>query len=294
MAWRAEPGADAMLSELQRYGAGAPLEHCPQLETIFTECGEAERLMRLLSQHYCAAIRANPIGHPPFRTGFDGRASSTLLARSGRAQLMVQTREPGTYGAESITLSDATRYDAVLAGRAEARILRAHSAGEDRVDISAQAMVLTGKERIALDRTSETLVVDVVERRLVTLQLMRDAADPEPKRSFNLKTGRLVSQSAASVAISRQEAMIALLGRMGRRDAAPELARIALAAKDVSLRWQALRECIALDSACGFCTLARVARTGDDPLAAAAGALRAQLLETYPEFARLEADRCPA
>ncbi len=283
-----------MLSELERFGAGAGLEQCPQLEKLFTECGEAERLMSLLSRHYCAALRDTPIGHPPFRTGFDGKASSTLLARSGRAQLMVQTREPGFYGADAITLSDAARYDAVLAGKAEASIVRVRRAGEDRVYISAQSMPLTGEERIALDRSSETLVVERVEQRLVSLQLMRDAADPDPKRTYDLETGKLVNQSAASVAISRQEAMIALLGRMRRSDVAPELARIALAEKDVSLRWQALRECIALDSECGFCTLARIARTGDDSLAAAAGALRAQLLETYPEFVRLEAEKCPA
>lgn len=89
-AWRAETGAAELMAELERYGKGAPLGSCPQLENVFTGQGEAERLMGLLSQHYCAAIAANPIGHPPFRHGFNGTAGTILLARSGRAQFMLQ------------------------------------------------------------------------------------------------------------------------------------------------------------------------------------------------------------
>jgi len=55
-----------------------------------------------------------------------------------------------------------------------------------------------------------------------------------------------------------------------------------------------LRECLALDCAEGFCTLCAIARRVDDPLAVSAGALRAQLLESYPELAQLEASQCPA
>ena len=51
-----------------------------------------------------------------------------------------------------------------------------------------------------------------------------------------------------------------------------------------SLRWQALRECLGLDTALGFATVCRIAAQPDDPLSAPAGALRAQLLETYPQL----------
>ena len=42
-AWRAEPGAAEMMRELEAFGAGSPLEDCPQLEAVFTGSGEAER-----------------------------------------------------------------------------------------------------------------------------------------------------------------------------------------------------------------------------------------------------------
>jgi hypothetical protein len=58
------------------------------------------------------------------------------------------------------------------------------------------------------------------------------------------------------------------------------------------VRWQALRECLALDTATGFAALGRLAATTDDPLAAPAQALHAQLLERYPALAGVEP--CPA
>lgn len=293
-AWRAEPGAAQLMEQLGQFGAGAPLEACPALEAVFTGGGEGERLMALLSRHYCAALTDNPIGHPPFRHGFNGTAGTLLLARSGRAQLMIQSREPGESNNASYKFSDAERFDAVLAGEGEARIVRSRRAGEGAMQFDIEQLPLRGGERLALDLQSEALAVDSVRRRLVILRLIRTSAEPQPGREYDAASGELLMQSAGSIATSRQEAIIALLGRMGRRDAAPEMARTALDDGDASLRWQALRECLALDSEEGFCALAQLARRADDPLADSAGALRAQLLETHPQLAQVEADQCPA
>lgn len=289
-AWRAEPGAAQSMAELERYGKGAPLSDCPQLEAVFTGQGEAERLMALLSRHYCAAIVANPIGHPPFRNGFNGSAGTILLARSGRAQIMIQCREPGKFRQSSYKYTDATRFDAVLAGEGEARIVRARPASDvsERMEFAEENVPLAPGGRFAFDCASEALVTDSVVRRVVMLRLLRTNVSPAPSREYAEHSGELLLQSAATIATSRQEAIIALLGRMGRNDAAPEIARTALGEGDPSLRWQALRECIALDTQAGFTALLTLARRSDDPLAANAGALRAQLLETHPQLAVLE------
>jgi hypothetical protein len=87
--------------------------------------------------------------------------------------------------------------------------------------------------------------------------------------------------------------MLAVLGRMGRADAAPALAEMARDGCE-HVRWQAVRECLALDTAEGFRTLAAIARDPADSLAAQAGTLRAQLLEAHPQLAILEERPCPA
>lgn len=293
-AWRAEPGALAVTAELEHYGAGASIADCPALEKAFTGQGEAERLMQSLSRHYCAAMAANPIGHPPFRHGFDGFSSTLLLARSGRAQLMLQAREPGTYASSAYRFSHATRFDAVLAGKASARIVRMIGDGKDKAVFEEHSQMLSGGARLSLDLASEVLAIDAVERRLVILRLVRTADKPQPTREFEAVTGSFLGQSAATIASSRQEAIIALLGRMGRTEAAPQMARTALTSSDSSLRWQALRECLALDSETGFSVLLTIAKDAEDPLAGPALALRSQLCETYPLLADFDACPCPA
>ncbi len=287
-AWRAEPGASQLMEDLGRFGDGCPFEACSALETVFTRQGEGERLMALFSQHYCAALRGNPIGHPPFRHGCSKTAGSILLARSGRAQLMIQSREAGAVTIDGYKFSDAERFDAILAGEADARIVRRRGTGEGVQCFQSERIPLRRGSRIALDLQTETLAVDYVARRLVVLRLVRTAAEPRAGREYDASTGELLMQTAGAIATSRQEGIIALLGRMGRSDAAPLMARTALDDGDVSLRWQALRECLALDSEKGFRALITLSRRADDPLAAPAGALRAQLLETNPQFAKLE------
>jgi hypothetical protein len=81
---------------------------------------------------------------------------------------------------------------------------------------------------------------------------------------------------------------------MGRKEAAPTMAEIARGAGSDGLRWQALREALALDTAVGFRALSVLARAPDDPLAMPAGALRAQLVEAHPELLSLEDCPCRA
>lgn len=292
--WAQDPGAAAMRAELEAYGKGAPLDACPTLEAMFTDSGEAERLMDLLCRHYCRAIAANPIGHPPFRQGYDGKSTSILLARTGRAQLLIQAREPGKRTNASYVFSDATRFDAVLAGAADARIVRIAGHEGQQARLVGEGLALRPGHRLALDLNCEAMAIDKIERRLVVLRLLRTAPEPAPGREYDAASGKLLHQSAGRIGTSRREAIIALLGRMGREDAAPQIARIAMEEGDLSLRWQALREALALDTATGFRALARIARRSDDALAAQAGALRAQLLENHPELAHLETGECPA
>lgn len=291
--WRAEAGVAAIQADFVRFGRGASLEQCPALEALFTPDGQAEATIASLSRHFCAALAANPWGHPPFSCGFDGRASTLMLSKSGRAHIVLQAREPGVMEWPGASFSDTLRYDAVLAGRAQATIVRIHGPLE-QVTFTPEPIMLQPGVRLAFDCASETLQPVVVEQRLVTLRLLQNAETPSPSREYCRRTGRLLHRASGTRAASRRELMAALLGRMERQEAAPLLARMARRESDASLRWQALRECLALDAGAGFATLSIIAAAPDDELAAPAGALRAQLIETYPELARLEASQCRA
>jgi hypothetical protein len=74
---------------------------------------------------------------------------------------------------------------------------------------------------------------------------------------------------------------------MGRSDAAPLAAEIAEGKGGDALRWQALRECIALDTLTGVRALHTLAANPADSLSGPAEALRAQLVSAYPQLAEL-------
>jgi hypothetical protein len=288
-AWRSEPAAATVLADLARFGAGAPLAGCPALERLFAGGVEAQRLATTFCRRRARVLSDEPFGHPPLRHGFDGTVSTLLLPRAGRAQLILHAREPGQAELSSVSFSDAERFEAVLAGEAEARIERG-TGGR----LVGEAMVLRKGVRLALDLSNEALRVTAVRRRLVSLRLHRTAAEPRATREVSLADGALVHRSSGDLSASRHQMMLAVLGRMKCAQAAPIMAAMARAPGEPSLRWQALREGLALDTALGFAALLAIARSADDALCAAAGALRAQLVEAHPQLRALEGDACPA
>jgi len=291
--WRSEPAVAAILVELDRFGAGEPIEACAALDSVFVRGDSRDELTASLCRRHAAVLAREPFGHPPFRHGFDGDVSTLLLARAGRAHLVLYAREPGRWDPAGAGFSDALRYEAVLAGSAQARVMRL-AGRPGRIAFAGESLDLAAGTRLALDLSFEALQVLRVDRRLVALRLHRFDAAPRPSREYRLADGVLLHRSAGDMRSSRHEMMAALLGRMERREAAPELAGLAREPGDDSLRWQALRECLALDGAQGFRALSEIARAAGDSLAASAGALRAQLVETHPQLLEVEDGACPA
>lgn len=287
-AWQKEACVAPVLGELDGFGHGAPLSACPALAELFGESGSAERFVARFCARFAAALAGERLGQLPFRHGFDGVLSTLLLARSSTARIMLVAQEPGEYEATSVLFSDAVRHDAVIAGEATAR------ATTRRADASFghEQRRLAAGGRLTFDLSRRALFVRRVERRLVTLRLHRAARMPGPMREYSLADGRLLQQSAGDIRHSRHEMMLALLGRMKRHEAAPLMAAIACEEWPDALRWEALREALALDTATGFTALGRIARSPADPLAAPAGALRAQLVEAHPELCEFEELLC--
>ncbi|MGC1269768.1 MAG: hypothetical protein WA842_04130 [Croceibacterium sp.] len=292
--WRALPEVAPLVAELDSYGTGAALEECPALEAAFTTAQGAAAAAASLVRQFSTLLVQQQFGQVPFRHAFDGEVSTLLLVRSGRAQIVLHAREPGEWNHDQAGFSAGERYEAVLAGAATAQIVRRATPAAGH-PLHAERIELQPGARIALHLAEEALQLRRVDQRLVALRLNRFAADPGPTRHHALADGRLLHQSAGSLVSSRQEMMLAILGRMKRTDAAPAMADLALdKAADESLRWQALRKCLALDSGAGFIALATVASDAADPLAAPAGALRARLIESHPQLLQLEDARCPA
>lgn len=279
-----------ILAELCEFGRGAPFAACPTLAALFEGGTLAGDFAAAFCRSQVEAMSGDCFVQPAFRHNWDGRTATLLLARSGTAQLTLVAVEPGPHAAATVTFSDAVRHEAILSGRASASRIARGGDGEFTFD----ALGLSARARLALDLSCQALLVERVETRLVSLRLHRASPAPAPSREYDLASGELLCQASGDVSASRHEAMLALLGRMGRKEAAPAMAAMAREAGPYGLRWQALRELLALDTAAGFGALCDVARAPDDPLAMPAGALRAQLVEAHPELLALEEAPCRA
>lgn len=296
--WREHSGASVAEAELARYAAGAVLEDLPVLAALFApgDPSAAEFVAGLIAVQ-SAELAAAPLAQVTMRHYSDDMVSSLIVARHGTATLVLQAidgtglaRKPAP---EAVNFSPSETWEQVMAGSAE--VERVLLAGErpGGAELRRESMHLLPGMICHRLGTREAQLWRRVPGSLVTLKLQRRIGEGAIARQYSLADGNLVHQAAGTPRDSRLELTAALLGRMGRSDAAPLLAAMAEEEAAASLRWQALRECLALDTGAGFATLCRMATRSNDPLAAPAGALRAQLLETYPQLAAVQDGACP-
>ena len=288
--WRARITVRRTLDELAQFGSGTPLINLPALAALFTpDDSAADQLCRGLINLFTAKLAAAPFGLVPLRHHSDDATSTLAIASHGQATLAIQAvdgagiarRKP----AISVGFAPGQTFERVLAGAADADLLRCGDERPGGTELSSSPQRIAAGMVMQRDSAREALMLRRVDGILVSLKLQRRGNAGSVTREYRLDDGALVHQAAACARESRLELTAALLGRMGRRDAAPLLAAMAEEEVGQSLRWQSLKECLGLDSAEGFAALSRIATNEADPLAPSAGALRAQLLETYPELA---------
>lgn len=300
-AWREGPHGRELGDELARLSGGEALGALPQLSGLFAAGSDKGSIFAAsLIGTITAALGEAPLAQVPLRHFIDDTIAVLMLARHGGVSLALQAidgagiaRRPAPV---STSFSPGETWERVLAGGAEAQLVTLDQIRPDGAALSVSDCSLQAGEVHYRQGQREALQLRAVRGTLVSLKLQRRDMSGAPAREYRLDDGVLLHQAASSSRDSRLELATALLGRMGRSDAAPVLADIAEDEGSNSLRWQALRECLGLDTARGFQLLCTIARNPGDALAAPAGALRAQLRETYPQLVALDQEvaACPA
>ncbi|MEO6716555.1 MAG: hypothetical protein ABIM50_04825 [Novosphingobium sp.] len=294
--WRARPEIASLLGELEEFSAGAELERCPRLAALFTPGEAAAREMAAgFSAMTCSALSAWPLGHVALRHFTDGVTSTVLIARAVNVTLSLVAIDGDGLGfrPESATASFGPNqtWEHVLGGSAGVELIECKPTGPRTARLSRRKMDIGQGTVQFRDGKRDARLLHRIDGALVSLRLQRRRPNAEATREYDLASGALLHQAAGNPRDSRLELMIAMLGRMERKDAAPLIAELACGEASAALRWQALRECLALDTQIGFTALAAIAARADDPLSGPAGALRAQLLEAHPQLQEVEP--CP-
>ncbi len=287
-AWRAEGHNLAWGAALQAFGTGSELNECPALAALFQgDPARAAAVVDCLIVSGLCAVSAEPLCHVPLRHGGDAGRATLLLGQAGDASLALVARSGAALAKApaptSATFSPARQWLRVIAGSANAALVEVGPSGAPAV----RSFDLAPGDVLARDALREALHFKSIPATLVTLELTRRDRRADVARELALADGALLRQSASDPRDSRLELMAALLGRMGRTDAAPTLAALAQARAPMPLRWQALREALALDTRAGFAALGALAQAPGEPLAAAARDLRARLITDHPQLREL-------
>ena len=286
--------AAPVITDLELFGEGWPLQRLERLSKLMGSLACAREFVARLSGPMADGLAADPLAQVPIRHQYSQGAGVMQLARSGRATLSLVFYEgDAAQRAISAVFTDGEMREIILTGCGEGRRLTLTDEAETRAEIEGRTIPLEPGVRMKFACARETRLVERVESPIVLLRIVRSAQTPRRSREYRLADGALLHFATGNRRESQLELMVDLLGAMERKDAGPALARVAREGGD-QLRWQALRQCLALDTRAGFRALGEIAQNASDPLKDEARALRRTLLKTYPQLCALEDASCPA
>ena len=282
--WRVRADVTAAIDALAQFDAGAGLEDVPALARLFSDSAAAADLAGELIGALAQALVAEPLAQVPLghatapgvarlRLASHGRASLTLAAHACRERTVPVTA----------LFEDGLAHDIIIAGVGKAMVHQ-----HDGACLTNNEVTLAPGTQLFRNGMSQTRQIIAVSRPLLVLQLTREAVRPRPSREISMASGDLVKTISGSKQSSQQMMALAVLGALGHAAAVTvmaELARDQVAERD--LRWEALRQCLAMDARVGLGVLETLAGDGADALCAPAAALQRQLCATRPDLAPL-------
>ncbi len=286
--WRTDPLVASVADDLAKFGGGADLGDCLELAALFSDDGTGADYVSLLIDYFLPALANEPLGQMPFRHDYRDGQSTLILAKEGVAMLSLHlsTEQKAKVGERtgSVRFSGGERHEVIIAGSAKVCLVERKARDLTPASLTEREFHIGTGDVLSLDGDLQATIVGEIDGRLMRLRLTRTSTDPAPSQQYLRNSGELIHQAAGKQSESRQELMMALLGRMKRADAGPVMADMAREGS-AHLRWQGLRESLALDTARGFSVLCQIAAKPGDPLAGPAEALRTKLLDTYPALA---------
>lgn len=283
--WQAEPQVGRVMAALRDFGAGAALEEVSELARLLSALAPARALADGLIAPLATALRAEPLAQLPLGHSAAPGVARIRLGQSGRASLNLAVFAPrAARQPVSVLFEDGEAHELLLAGAGLGRSYRQTARGLACSDIAC-----TPGTRLVRRGTNEARQIVAVTRPLLVLQLLREAAAPEPSREVALADGALLKTISACKQTSQRIMALGVLGALEHRPALAAMAQLARASgAERDLRWEALRQVLALDARRGLDLLRTLAARRDDVLCEPASRLHGALLAANPALAEME------
>ncbi len=286
------PLPEPLTTALAAYGAGGALADAPVLGALLSDLGAAQALVETVVGHAIAALESAPLGLLPYGHALRPGLSRLRLAETGRAALTLMAydrRAPGPRPV-SVLFEDGAAHEIIVAGHAAALFHRLGPAG-----IATSEVALAPGQRIALAGADEARQILAAHTPLLVLRLSRTPARPAPTREVSLPDGRLIRASSGCKRASRAMVALGVFGVLGHTQAGPLMERLALDPDEPrDLRWEALRQLLALDAEAGLALLGCLASEPGGVLAGPAAALWRSLVTAHPDLMALTTTKEPA
>lgn len=288
--WLASPQVGAVAEDLARFGAGGSLRACAALRALVHDHSAARRFAEGLIGALLAHLRQRPLGEAPFRFKVSRGLATIQLMEDGGATLSLVAYEPLAQAEPPRTalFSDREVHEIALSG--EASGVRHMWQGEG--DLVCEPLRWRAGDTIRLRPRCEARQVLGVARSLLLLQLTREPARPAPTRLVSLETGETLRTASGDKSASQTVMALGVLGALREYSALDVMERTALNRnEDSEVRWEAVRQSLALGPARGLAILSALAARAGDTLCAPAGALKTQLLDAQPGLRALVQER---
>ncbi|MEY4269530.1 MAG: hypothetical protein RLZZ58_746 [Pseudomonadota bacterium] len=280
--WQARrTGGDSPLAVMARVAHAAPDVVFDAMAPHFAD----HRWVAAMLEEALTAMRADPFASPPLRAFQGGAMIGVVLAEAGPVTLSVMIRRwdsapapaprPGLTPPDAVMFSGGhgmtgfidpggatiTHYAATLSEAERAGIYVAAAARPCRCTGAAPARA---GDVIRVDQVVQSFNLSGGTGDTVMLQLFVAGPCAVPMREHDAATGALRRLASTARAHSFRQMTLAMLRTMHRRDAAPLFAA-ALDEPDFALRWQVMREFVALDPAAALPHLAAMASADPHP-----------------------------
>ncbi|MDY7099501.1 MAG: hypothetical protein SXU28_15310 [Pseudomonadota bacterium] len=280
--WHNRPEIAALLSEVQGFGSGAPIEECGHLHSLTRQHDLASDFVRSFNADMLSQLRHTPLGEVPLRFKSSRGFSTLQIVQAGRATLSLVAYEPsnGVALPSSAVFADRASREMIIAGEASAI---SHRRRDD--DILTEPLALTAGCRISCKPMAEARQIVSVKRSLLMVQLTREPQSPKPTQEISLETGQILKQASGDKSASQAAMALSVLGTLSDNRAVRIFVTTACNLReDGNVRWEAARQALASDSVAGIRLLDRLAADECDPLAGAARDLRDRLLDGHPSL----------
>lgn len=283
--WRASDRVQALQRDLFALDRGADFDECRALARLFADHALAMGFAMDWSERLLRTLRDAPLGEVPFRHRHSSGYSTMQLLSCGGASLNLSAyeRQDKLLWPQTAVFTDRKSVELILTGSVRGTCHRLIERDGSQ-SVLTQRTAWTAGDRIETGGQHTRQFVEV-KGALLVLQVTCAPKRPGPTREYRLADSGLIRCASGNKDASRDMLALAVLGALEHHPSLGVMADVALdSSREADLRWEAVRQTLALDPGRGFALLNRLAKRREDALAQPAIQLRGQLATAYPRL----------